>query len=90
MCTKKTLYSVGTKDKVNLSSRHRGGALKNFAQVSYSTDCVREIANALDISMADAIGRIRAVDGAFENIYREARKPEQRPAKVVAREVMSL
>ncbi len=56
----------------------------------YSTDCVREIAKILDIPMALAIGRIQNVHGAFASIYRESRKSVKRPAKVVAREVLSL
>lgn len=89
MCTKKTLYTAGSNGNVTLRPRERGGKL-DFLQVAYSTDCVREIANILDIPMAVAIGRIQEVKGAFACIYREARKAVKKPAKVVAREVLSL
>lgn len=89
MCTKKTLYTAGDKGSVALRPRERGGKL-NFSQIAYSTDCVREIANILDIPMAIAIGRIQNVHGAFASIYRESRKSVKRPAKVVAREILSL
>lgn len=89
MCTKKILYTAGDRSDVVLRPRERGGKL-NFSQVSYSTDCVREIANILDIPMAAAISKIQDLQGAFTRIYREARKPARKPAKVVAREVLSL
>jgi len=89
MCTKKTLYTAGSNGNVTLRPRERGGKL-DFLQVAYSTDCVREVANILDLPMAVAIGRIQEIKGAFTTIYREARKAVHRPAKVVAREVLSL
>lgn len=89
MCTKKTLYTAGSKENVTLRPRERGGKL-DFLQVAYCTDCVREIAKILNLPMAVAIGRIQEIKGAFTTIYREARKTVQRPAKVVAREVLSL
>lgn len=89
MCTKKTLYTAGHKESVILRPRERGGKL-DFSQVSYSTDCVREVANILDIPMAIAIDRIQNVQGALASIYREARKPVKRPAKAVAREILSM
>ena len=89
MCTKKTLYKAGDKGAVALRPRERGGKL-DFKQIAYSTDCVREIANILDMPMARAIGRIQEVKGAFAAIYREARKTVKRPAKDFAREVMAL
>ena len=89
MCTKKTLYTAGVKENVTLRHRERGGKL-NFTQVAYSTDCVREAANILEIPMAEAIGRIQGVKDGFAIIYREARKPIRKPAKIVAREVLSM
>lgn len=89
MCSKKTLYTAGAKENVTLRPRKRGGKL-NFMQVAYCTDCVKAIADILDIPMTIAIGRILEVKGAFTYIYREARKAVKKPAKVVAREVLSL
>lgn len=80
---------AGDKGSVALRPRERGGKL-DFTQIAYSTDCVREIANVLDLPMALAIGRIQEVKGAFAIIYREARKSIKKPAKTVAREVLAL
>ena len=62
----------------------------DFRQIAYSTDCVREIASMLEVPMAVAIGRIQSMKGAFASIYREARKEERRPARVVATELLSM
>jgi len=62
---------------VTLHSRERGGKL-NFDQISYTTDCVREVAKILEIPMAKAISHLRAIDGGFPAIYKEARKDKQR------------
>lgn len=88
MCTKKTLYRPGTQRQVSLRTRERGGKL-NFLQISYTTDCVREVANRLDMPMVQAIGELRAKK-AFARIYREARKSERRPAAEVAAEVIAM
>lgn len=88
MCTKKTLYMAGDEGRVSLRARERGGKL-NFAQIGYTTDCVREVASRLDIPMVKAIGELRA-KGAFAHIYREARRKVQRPAGVVARELLAM
>ena len=39
--------------------------------------------------MVIAIDRIREIKGAFECIYREARKIDRKPVKVVAYEVLT-
>lgn len=87
MCTKKTLYLAGGEGRVSLRARERGGKL-NFAQICYTTDCVREVANRLNMPMASAIGVLRE-RGAFIKIYREARKREQKSARVMARELLT-
>lgn len=88
MCTKKTLYMAGDERTVGLRARERGGKL-NFAQISYATDCVREVANQLDVPMAKVIASLRN-SGAFQQIYREARKAVRRPAKAFARELVAM
>ena len=79
---------AGDEGRVSLRARERGGKL-NFAQISYTTDCVREVASRLDMPMVKAIGELRA-KGAFARIYREARSKVQRPAGVVARELLAM
>ena len=86
MCTKKTIYEAGGKRQVILRARKRGEKL-DFSQISYSTECVREIAARLEMPMAQAIDSIRAKN-AFPIIYREARKTNRRPVKVVAQELI--
>lgn len=88
MCTKRTLYMAGDERNVGLRARERGGKL-NFAQISYTTDCVREVAERMDIPMAKAIDGLRK-KGAFKTIYKEARKEIRRPAKVLARELVAM
>lgn len=88
MCTKRKLYSAGDKGLVNLRTREQGGKL-NFSQISYTTDCVREVANSLDIPMVKAIGELRE-RGAFAVIYKEAKRKVQRPVREVAREVLAM
>ncbi len=88
MPSKRFLYASGTKENVILLPRKRGGKL-NFIQIAYSIDCVKEIAKILDIPMVIAIDRIREIKGAFECIYREARKIDKKPVKVVAYEVLT-
>lgn len=79
---------AGDEIEVGLRAIERGGKL-NFAQISYATDCVREVANHLDMPMAKVIGSLRN-SGAFQQIYREARKISRRPAKVFARELVAM
>lgn len=86
MCTKKTLYMAGDDRNVSLRARERGGKL-NFAQISYATDCVREVANRMDMPMVKVIASLRE-SGAFKAIYSEARKVSRRPAEVLARELV--
>lgn len=88
MCTKKLLYMAGDEGHVTLRTRERGGKL-NFAQICYATDCVREVATRLDIPMVKAIGELRS-KGAFALIYREARRKVQKPASVIARELLTM
>lgn len=88
MCTKKTLYMAGNDRNVGLRARERGGKL-NFAQISYTTDCVREVAERMDMPMATVIGILRQSD-AFQSIYKEARKTDRRPAKVFARDLVTI
>lgn len=88
MCTKKTIYSAGADGHLVLRARERGGKL-NFAEISYATDCVREVASLLDMPMVKVIGELRA-KGAFVHIYREARRKVRRPASVVAQEVLAM
>ena len=88
MCTKKTLYMAGDERVVSLRARERGGKL-NFAQISYATDCVREVADRMEMPMAKVIGLLRE-SGAFQLIYKEARRATRRPAKVFARELLAM
>lgn len=88
MCTKKTLYMAGDGENISLHARERGGKL-NFAQISYTTDCVREIANMMDVPMFKAIDALRE-QGVFPYIYREARKISRRSAKKLASELVAL
>lgn len=88
MCTKKILYMPGDEKKIELRAREKGGNL-NFAQISYATDCVREIANRKDIPMVKMIDVLRK-NNAFLLIYKEARKTTSKPAKVFARELATI
>lgn len=88
MSTKKTLYAPGEEGLVNLRTRERGGKL-NFAQISYTTDCLREVAKRLDMPMVKVIGELRA-KGAFLHIYREAKRKVQRPVREIALEVLAM
>lgn len=88
MCTKKTLYMAGADKSVVLHLRERGGKL-NFAQISYTTDCVREVAVQLDLPMVKAITILRELE-AFNYIYKEARKASRRPAKMLAQEIVAM
>ena len=48
MCTNKTLYQPGTSPMVVTRGRKRAGRL-NFQQVSFMTDCLRMLANRLEM-----------------------------------------
>lgn len=88
MCTKKTLYMAGDERNVSLRARKRGGKL-NFAQISYTTDCIREVAERMDLPMVKVIDTLRKRD-AFQVIYKEARKTVRRPIKLFVRELMAM
>ncbi|MDY3266633.1 MAG: hypothetical protein SOX26_03755 [Phocaeicola sp.] len=88
MCTREFLYRPGENRTITLESRPRGGKL-NFKEISYVTDCIREIANRKDLPMVNVIEILRRND-AFKLLYKEAHKVERKPAKVIARELVSL
>ena len=65
MCTKKTLYAPGIDGHVTLRTREHGGKL-NFDQISYTTDCIREVANVWNISILAATRRLRDIKELFQ------------------------
>lgn len=79
---------AGNEREIGLRAREKGGKL-NFAQISYATDCVREIANRMDMPMVKVIGALRQ-NGTFPLIYREARKMTPKTAKMLARELTAM